>query len=70
MHQRRAAPDAGSGILTSSSCSLIRLKSGLFNFSHSFSREEGGIKTRIWACIREGFLSRHVDMTLPKELTV
>lgn len=66
VHGRRAASHAGSGILTSSSCSLMRLKSGLFNFSHSFSREEGGIEIRIWACIREGFLSRRVNLHCPK----
>lgn len=62
VHQRRGAPSAGSGILTSSSSSLIRFKSGLFNFRHSVSREEGGIEIRIWACIREGFHNRHVHM--------
>ena len=60
MHQRRAAPGAGSGILTLYSCGLIRLKSGLFTFSLSFW-EEGGIEIRSWACIRKGFLRRYVN---------
>lgn len=39
VRQRPSAPDAGSGILTSSGGTLIRLKTGLFNLSHSFWEE-------------------------------